>query len=289
MSKQIRHALKVTPIANEIKTVCIALGPYRNLTTLTASLLFLHPECQVLNHGSDFILPNSDLNFLVNCSEEAFSAFTEFAVQLSSGGSRGRRGGSITYSHAFDDARLSDSYQLRFNDSIVKERIACLFWKESCRVTAFIREHHIDFDNLFLNYKKLRFLMPIRNPMDCAASNLKTGHAQFMIPGVTHPSYKAVLLNVLDDILWFTSLQKKYPERLFYFFEHGFDRTTVDRLSSFLQLFPDVQWVNDVMSNYNIRHPYNYSDQDVDYYRETVLDRFRFNPEVRDQLLKFLM
>jgi len=131
--------------------------------------------------------------------------------------------------------------------------------------------------------------MPIRNPMDCAASNLKTGHAQFMIPGVTHPSYKAVLLNVLDDILWFTSLQKKYPERLFYFFEYGFDKTTVDRLSSFLQLFPDVQWVNDVMSNYNIRHPYNYSDQDVDYYRETVLDRFRFNPEVRDQLLKFLM
>jgi len=37
---------------NNIESVCITLGPYRNLTTLTASVLFLHPNCKVLNYAA---------------------------------------------------------------------------------------------------------------------------------------------------------------------------------------------------------------------------------------------
>jgi hypothetical protein len=46
----------------QVKTVCLALGPYRNLTT---SLLFLHPTCQVLNHGGQRILGDRRLDWLV--------------------------------------------------------------------------------------------------------------------------------------------------------------------------------------------------------------------------------
>ena len=31
--------------------VCLTPGPYRNLTTLTVSVLYLHPDYQVLNHA----------------------------------------------------------------------------------------------------------------------------------------------------------------------------------------------------------------------------------------------
>ena len=39
-----------------LRTVGLILGPYRNLTTLTASVLSLHPECQALNHAGPRLL-----------------------------------------------------------------------------------------------------------------------------------------------------------------------------------------------------------------------------------------
>lgn len=54
-------------------TVCSILGPYRNLTTLTASCLMLHPNIQVLNHYHQL---NSQVdNFLLNYSDENFERF----------------------------------------------------------------------------------------------------------------------------------------------------------------------------------------------------------------------
>ena len=272
---------------NELKTICLALGPYRNLTTLTASLLFLHPECQVLNHGSDEVLANPSLNLLCQYDQLTLSMFVDFAVKLSSRGSRGRRGGSILLSHAFDNASLLSSYRSRFKESIVKKQIACLFWKESHRVSTFIREHDINFDALFINNHKIRFLMPIRNPMDCAMSNIKTGHAKRMLTNVETPSYETVLTAIMEEISWFTNLHKKYPDKFFYFFEHTFDRAIVDRMRSFLRLQPDDQWLEDVMSNYNILHPYSHSKHTIEHYRGVVMDRFRSNPSIRDQLLLF--
>lgn len=95
---------------NNLKTACFALGPYRNLTTLTAALLFLHPRCQVPNHGSDRILPNPDVNFLIEYGTEKFDAFVRYAIELSAEGTRGRHGGSIMLSHAFDDPQIQETY-----------------------------------------------------------------------------------------------------------------------------------------------------------------------------------
>ncbi|MCW5878805.1 MAG: hypothetical protein KIS80_08075, partial [Anaerolineales bacterium] len=51
-------------IIDGLESVCLFLGPYRNLTTLTASMLSLHPECQVLNHAGTRVFPNKNLNFI---------------------------------------------------------------------------------------------------------------------------------------------------------------------------------------------------------------------------------
>lgn len=50
----------------DVRAVCLALGPYRNLTTLTASVIALHPNCQVLNHGWSRVAGKGKLNFLTD-------------------------------------------------------------------------------------------------------------------------------------------------------------------------------------------------------------------------------
>ncbi|MEM7479491.1 MAG: hypothetical protein AAF483_31280, partial [Planctomycetota bacterium] len=65
----------------ECQSVCLALGPYRNLTTLTAATLFLHPNCQVLNHAGSRIYGNTEVDFLADYSRERFDRFIQFAIQ----------------------------------------------------------------------------------------------------------------------------------------------------------------------------------------------------------------
>lgn len=59
---------------------------------------------------------------------------------------------------------------------LIKRKIECLFWKESLTTSNYIKSNKIDLGELFRKLKRLKFLMHIRNPLDCAVSNLKTGH-----------------------------------------------------------------------------------------------------------------
>ena len=129
---------------SKIKSLCICLGPYRNLTTLTGSLLFLHPTCQVLNHAALRILPFEKINFLFEYSDEKFNNFIKYGIYLSKNGTMGDLGGSITYSHAFQDKTLSEIYKNRFNDLKIKKEIEVLFWKDSMRVTNYIKKMKIN-------------------------------------------------------------------------------------------------------------------------------------------------
>jgi hypothetical protein len=60
-------------------------------------------------------------------------------------------------------------------------------------------------------------MMPIRNPMDCARSNLLTGHVGLFGRQLDHPSDEDVLELVLDEILWFKELESAVPDRFFIF------------------------------------------------------------------------
>ena len=74
------NLFRAAPVNNieDIKTACVFLGPYRNLTTLTASVLALHPRCQMLNHAGGRIFSESELNFIENHSlEKVYLKFKE--------------------------------------------------------------------------------------------------------------------------------------------------------------------------------------------------------------------
>ena len=272
---------------DQVRTLCLALGPYRNLTTLTASLLFLHPECQVLNHGSACIFGDPRLDFLRDYSDASFDNFLRFAIYISAGGGRGKEGGSITKSHAFDGKhKMQALYQANYGDKLIKDRIDAVFWKESLRTSLHIREHNIDLGKIFERNARLRFLLPVRNPIDCALSNKRTGHAKLF--GLSKDSpVEEILSAILDEFLWFQELHERYPGRFFYFLENAFSRDTANQLAAFLRITPHPDWQEAVLEAFDIDRHYDHPADLVQTFTAQVEEKFSAFPAFQDQLLSF--
>jgi hypothetical protein len=273
----------------DVDSVCLALGPYRNLTTLTASTLFLHPHCQVLNHAGDRVYGNREVDFLQDFSEGKLDRFLQFAIQISATGHRGDLGGSITFSHAFNPTK----YKTReiFEKAGVgarKQRIRSLFWKESLRTSNVIRDRRVDLGDIFKKDARLRFLLPVRNPMDCAVSNLKTGHVS-RFPGLHRSSTtQEVLLAILDEIFWFAQLREEFPGRFHYFFEHEISSIMLADLARFLQLDPDDAWIDNALAAMKINPGYDHADSLSSFYLDYVNRKGADFPELSRGLQAFV-
>lgn len=274
------------PIEN-LKSVCLFLGPYRNLTTLTAGILSLHPTCQVLNHGMKRVFPRPGDNFLVRDSRDGFQRFLRAALRLSQGGRRGDEGGAITLSHAFDHGAMRDAYRRRYGESLLKEDIQCLVWKESLRTSNTIRNHGVDPGALFARNPELRFLMPIRNPMDTARSNLRTGHHE-IFRALDEKSPGGILDAVLEEIAWFLDQQKLHPDRFFCYHENEFGEPTLADLAGFLEIPLDAAWIREALSCYHIQSAYTHDEAILAQYRRCVDLHFTRHPRHRRKLLEFL-
>jgi len=270
------------------QTVCLALGPYRNLTTLTAATLFLHPNCQVLNHAGSRIFDNNKVDFLSDYSRSRLDRFIQFGIRISIEGRRGDFGGSITLSHAFDKKYAIKSNFENSGLGVLKNNIKSLFWKESLKTSIYIRRKNIDLAGIFDKEERLRFLMPIRNPFDCAISNLKTGQASLFEGLSNQPSIFEVLWAILTEIHWFAELQRRYPERFFSYFENDISPEMLVDLATFLKLDPRASWVEMAMSSMQLkRNDYEYGYDVVDWYRKCVKENFTRYPALSERLLFF--
>lgn len=273
---------------SQIKSVCLTLGPYRNLTTLTASLMFLHPSCQVLNHGAKRIFSREEVNFLTDYNDLKLQKFLKYAIFMSKGGSRGNYGGSITLSHAFDSDDVLKSYQNRYGNLLIKNNIECLYWKESMKVSNFIKNNNVDVLNLIKQQEKLRFILPIRNPLDCAISNCKTGHARHLISSKSKDySVLEVLDSILIEIAWFVNLYNSCPDNFFYFFEYDITNDLFIKLAKFVDVETDQQWLEDCLKCSKVKKPYDHDRELIEHYIRSVHSIFNDNPFIRDELLKF--
>jgi len=271
---------------SHLKTVCFLLGPYRNLTTLTSALVALHPHCQVLNHASDRVLPMFEKKVICNYSEKGFEQFVKYAIHLSLGGERGQVGGSIIFSHAFDHQIIKEKFTKRYGTDLLKKDIRCFFWKDSIQVANFIRNNKVNLGDLLEQNDKIRFLMPIRNPMDCAISNLNTQHTAFL-QGLQDFSVNSVLDTVLTEIAWFFDIRRKNPERFFYYFENEFNEKLVVALSGFLGIEPFEDLVRDTLECYQLKPSYEHAPQLIEQYQKTLPLYFKKHPKVREKLAAF--
>ena len=224
----------------DLRTVGLILGPYRNLTTLTASALSLHPECQVLNHAGRRLVKGRR-DFITHPDAHHLDRFCQAALEASTTGRRGHYGGSIQFSHAFDREQIRQLYQDRYGDQVIKERVRVLVWKESGDVTELIRSDADRIFRLLDNEPRLRYLMPVRHPLDCAQSNVRTGHANG-ISGADPTDVSSVLDRIVEVIGWFAELMERYPDRFFMFFQND-DRSDIcDGFVRLLELDDDAEW-----------------------------------------------
>lgn len=236
----------------DLRTVCTIVGPYRNLTTLLASALALHPECQVLNHAERRVLPTKTLDFLTQSDPRNIDRFARFACYASARGKRGDHGGSVLFSHAFDNSTLRAAYEQRYDSVRVKPRIVSLVWKADLPGALALRRRE-DLRSMFAaDGGRLRFLFPQRNPIECAKSNLKTGH--WMRFENVEQTLESVLAKVLDEHAWFTEVAARFPGRCRTFRQGAFgDPAEWRNLAAFLGLSDDAQWEADVVRVASVR------------------------------------
>ena len=270
-----------------LQSVCIFLGPYRNLTTLTAALLSLHPKCQVLNHSGFRILEEPQLNFFANPSVACFRRFLHYVATESQTGSRGDDGGSITLSHAFGSELLRDTYQDRHGAELERCDAACYVWKESLNVTNYLRSHDIDLVAFCERNPHVRFLLPIRHPIDCAISNAKTGHGK-RFNQVESQCPADILDAVIREIAWFHEQSAPQPDRFFSFFQYDFDTELLQRLACFLGINADERWINDALKCYQLKPSYNHSPQLLTAFRSSVELHFAHDAIFQRRMLRFL-
>lgn len=272
---------------SQLETLCVMLGPYRNLTTLTSSLLALHPHCQVLNHAGERVFGNEKINFLQNYSSQKFDAFCDFAVSASKEGRRGRFGGSIVLSHAFDAPELNKAYQKRFGDQLVKPVIRCLVWKESQRVTNLLLKDPAGLEKLLNENKKIKFLLPVRHPLDCAESNFKTKKAQLLVNDTVLD--KSTFISILfKEYEWFMTWREIFKDRFFYFTESGLTPEKIKELSAFLNLGQDNEWEKTILPLFKINKSYTHTIEEL----EAAIDLAELNfsefPEFKEDMIKLL-
>lgn len=272
----------------ELNSVCLFLGPYRNLTTLTASLLFLHPNCQVLNHAGERILPNERLNFLSSYTEEKFQEFCHFAITMSEGGTRGSYGGSIVLSHAFaEHEEMRQIFKKRFGSRLLKANIKSLVWKESELVSQFIRYSSVGVPYILSKNAQLRFLMPIRNPVNCAQSIVRYGMRR-QYEDLPSFDLEHVMDAVLAELRWFVDLKHKFPDRFYFFYQDQLNSEGLKNLAEFLGLEANSMWINDVLAIYKLGVDRKHEESTLVLFEELVKKHFQGESQVRTRLMEMV-
>lgn len=280
------RASKAFDISTVDTLVCLA-GPYRNLTTLTASIAALHPNCQVLNHAQERILPHQEVDFFSDYSSERWTQFLHYALSLSIGGERGRNGGSILHSHAFDHGKVKSLYQKRYGNALIKKRVVSVLWKEGLYLSNHLNKHNVTPLRLIEKQPKLRFVLPIRNVLDCAVSNKKTTLAYIFNDIDQNSSMEEIVSAILDEYVMFFKNQKENPSHFFHYFEHSFDKETLMAYCHFAKIPFDEQWAEEVLSIFEMKSRYEHSEKLVQHYKTVVVEKFEEFPEIKTKLLAF--
>jgi hypothetical protein len=278
---------KIDVHPDNVQTVCLFLGPYRNLTTFTASIIYLHPSSQVLNHAGDSVLSFKPVNFLKDYSDKKFDNFVKYAIYLSQCEQGLRQGGSITFSHAFTEFEaMRDTYKKRYGNQLLKTNIQSVTWKESMRVSNFVKRNQIDLLELCAKNSRLRFLMPIRNPLECALSNRRRPEGKLLVADSKF-SLEAILESILRQVAWIMELYDANPDQFFFYYESELDHKILSSLANFLDLELDEAWIQDSLSTYEPKPRSIYDRTLLDHYFSLLQTLFEKHPEAKEKLAKF--
>jgi hypothetical protein len=266
------------------ETLCIFLGPYRNLTTLTAAVLGLHPECVVLNHGFSRVARHRSLAPFGPPSDPGFDRFQRFAVAASRQGRRGGYGGSIAASHAHERTAMQEASARAEESKSARPRV--VVWKDSMRITNHLRTVGVPPRKLTQRNPRLRFLLPIRNPMDCAVSNIATGHGRYHATA-RHKDAPSLIDPLVHEIGIFADLANHWPDSFLYFVEGDEPRKTFSALAEFLGIGAPDEWLDLVDLTWDVRSTYDHPAELRSAYLAAVDYHLADHPELHARLRQF--
>jgi hypothetical protein len=270
-----------------ITTVVLPLGPYRNLTTMTAALYALHPNAVVLNHAGQRVFGSTVDPFAV-IDDDRWLRFKAAALRMLQHGRGGGFGGSVLKSHAFYGTALPEVYAARFGDVLLKPEASVLFWKESMRLQNRFMGDEAMFDTLLLRQPQVRFIYPVRNPLDCTRSNLQRGHWRYLVPK-EQAQFGPVLERVLRALQWFRVRERRDPDRFLSFTELEIDGGFPERVARFSRLPAPASWaIEDAPHAVEVVSRKAHAPENLNHYARLVADLFADDPAMRARLEAFL-
>lgn len=249
------------------------LGPYRNLSSFTSAVMALHPKAQVLNHSYNTVITKKT-NFISNASNVVINEFVRRATVISSM----RRvelfgkyltGGSILDSHSFlNYPDVIQAYENQFGSDLVKQFFEVVVWKESGRLTDYLMRHEDSFRNLLDQQPRIKFILPIRNPIDCAISNFKlryhrTGsfERRLLYESIPSDSLEGMLEFIVRSHIWCLRFAESYPDRFFVFSQSDIDNKFFDRLAQFLDIDACETWIRDCIKISDFKESYAHDEE----------------------------
>lgn len=254
---------------SSVETICLALGPSRSFTTVTASVVAQHPQCLAINHGGRMILGDPRLDFIGNYHPDRADRFLRYAMHIS-----------------LSSAQETSPVSLARPNRPPK----AFLWNEPQRTANHLRRHNIKLDQLFEREPRLRFVQTIRHPIHSAYSHQKSGMTRHL--GLQdYAPVENILDAILGEIHWFLQLNRDHPERFFHFFDHEFEAEKARKLAEFLRVDAEEHWVQMVGRRFEGLGSKRHSDCPeylVEQYVSTVNSRFGDFPDARRRLLHFL-
>lgn len=266
---------------NQVKNLILIVGPYRNLTTYLTSILSLHKNCIILNHAGIRVFQIKRINFLKDYTNAKYQGFLRFFDYACRKGYRGMLGGSIEHSHAFEsNPELSTLFN---KSSSLRGKSSCFVWKESHMVTRRLMDNPENLEKIVENNASIKFLMPVRKPLDCARSNIKTGKSRFFKTSQTNDLME-VTKSIFEQHLFFLSLQNKYPDRVFFLFEHEINASSLKEMCAFMEIDNDEKWISTVLSQHKIKAGYTHPEDIVKNAKALIDTMFADNDSFRKKL-----
>jgi hypothetical protein len=233
----------------------------------------LHPEAQVLNHSHNTVFTKKT-NFIKNASNVVINEFVRRATVISSM----RRvelfgnhiiGGSILDSHSFlNYPDVIQAYENRFGSDLVKQFFQVVVWKEGGRLTDYLMRYEDSFRNLLDQQPRIKFILPIRNPIDCAISNFKLGYhkagsfeRRLLYESIPSDSLEGMLEFIVRSHTWCLRFAESYPDRFFVFSQSDVDNEFFARLAQFLDIEAIDTWIKDCIKISDFKESYAHDEE----------------------------
>lgn len=246
---------------SSVRTLCLALGPYRSHASVTASIIATHPHGQAINHGGRLVLGDARLDLLLDPTPSTTDRFLRYGLHIALGRAGEPPPGA--------------------------PEILTFLWSDPHRVSRHIRQHNLDLDPLLQREPRLRFLMTIRHPIACAYANYRMGTGRLF--GISPDASVAEYLDgVLREILWFMELEKTHPDRFLHLHAADFGPDSADRLAAFLEVEAPEPWRGEAGRRYQLDDQVMTTRDLAHQYRRQVETLFVDHPNVAERLLAYL-